>query len=256
MNSFFSALMDNLTEYYDSVVEIVPRLAMALVIFLISIWIASAVSNIFKKRIGARMDDPLLVQFLANFMRITIIIIALLVVLKIIGLGGIATSIMAGAGVGAFVIGFAFKDIGENFLAGIMMAFKRPFRLNDTVELNGIKGKVIGLNLRDTQLKTFDGKDVFIPNGAVVKNPVVNYTIDGFIRSDFAIGIDFGSDISEVVRLIENTLTGIAALEQEHRSSSVIVEEFGVSTINLRVFYWMDTFNPKMPVTQLKNLIT
>jgi len=255
MENFLNDLLHNLTQYYDLAVEFVPRLAMAIIVFLIFIWIARKISNGFKSRIGVKMDDPLLVQFLTNVIRITITIIALLLVLKIIGLDGVATSIMAGAGVGAFVIGFAFKDIGENFLAGIMMAFKRPFRLNDTVELNGIKGKVVGLNLRDTQLKTFDGKDVFIPNGAVVKNPVVNYTIDGFIRTDFLIGVDYATNIPEAIRLIQKTLEDINALKLDGRGPSVIVDELAASTINLRIFYWMDTFHPTMPGSELKNLI-
>ena len=87
--------------------------------------------------------------------------VALLLVLTIIGLGGVATGLLSGAGVGAFVIGFAFKDIGENFLAGILMAFDRPFNVGDTVELGGEKGKVIALNLRNTQVKSFDGIRIF-----------------------------------------------------------------------------------------------
>ena len=79
---------------------------------------------------------------------------------------------LAGAGISAFIIGFALKDIGENFLAGIILAFKRPFRVGDIVDINGLKGKVLTLNLRDTQIKTGDGKDVFIPNAVIIKNPL------------------------------------------------------------------------------------
>ena len=201
------------------------------------------------------MDDPLLVQFLSNIIRLVIVTIALLIGLKMVGLGGIATSILASAGVGAFVIGFALKDIGENFLAGIMMAFKRPFRLGDTVELSGIKGKVIALSLRDTQIKTFDGKDVFIPNGAVVKNPVVNYTVDGFIRSDLLIRVENKEDVSVVVQLIETCLNGISELEKGDRSPSVVVDEITDGSINIRIFYWINTFKPKMPGGKLKNKI-
>ncbi len=255
METFFDDLMNSIIEYYDQAIAILPRLAIALLGFIFFLWIARFASRGFTKRIGSRMDDPLLVQFLANVVRITIVVIGCLIALKIIGLGGVATSIMAGAGVGAFVIGFAFKDIGENFLAGIMMAFKRPFRLNDTVELSGITGKVVSLNLRDTQLKTFDGKDVFIPNGAVVKNPVVNYTIDGFIRSDFIISIDYENNIPEVIKLIQDTLAKIEVLQLEGRSTNVAVDGLGASTIDIRIFYWMDTFNPKMAGSLLKNLI-
>ncbi|HAZ24509.1 MAG TPA: mechanosensitive ion channel protein MscS, partial [Algoriphagus sp.] len=102
----------------------------------------------------------------------------------------LVSGLLAGAGITAFVIGFALKDIGENFLAGILLAFKRPFKVGDTVDINGIRGVVLNLNLRDTQIKTPDGKDVFIPNATIIKNPLVNFTIDGFLRYDFIVGLD------------------------------------------------------------------
>jgi small-conductance mechanosensitive channel len=104
-----------------------------------------------------------------------------MVVFRFVGLTGVVSGLLAGAGISAFIIGFALKDIGENFLAGILLAFKRPFRVGDLVDIGGIRGTVLILNLRDTQIKTPDGKDVFIPNANIIKNPLVNFTIDGFI---------------------------------------------------------------------------
>ncbi|GEM_PF-2160817 len=75
--------------------------------------------------------------------------------------------------------------IGENFLVGILLSFKRLFRIGDVVDINGIKGQMLTLNLRDTHTKTVDAKDVFIPNVTVVKNPLVNFSIGGFLRYDF-----------------------------------------------------------------------
>ena len=106
----------------------------------------------------------------------------------------------------AIVIGFAFKDIGENFLAGVMMAFNRPFRIGDTIKSGDVEGKIVELSLRDTHIKTFDGKDVYVPNGQILKNPVYNYTIDGFLRHQFSIGIDYNSDIKKARDLIMNIL--------------------------------------------------
>jgi small-conductance mechanosensitive channel len=90
-----------------------------------------------------------------------------------------------------FIIGFTFKDIGENFLSGILMAFKSPFRIGDLVQTGDITGYVTSLSLRETTLKSLDGKDVFIPNSTILKEPLSNFTIDGFLRYEFVIGVDY-----------------------------------------------------------------
>ena len=139
------------------------------------------------------------------------------------------------------MIGFALKDIGENFLAGILLAFKRPFKVGDTVDINGIRGVVLNLNLRDTQIKTPDGKDVFIPNATIIKNPLVNFTIDGFLRYDFIVGLDYGSDYQVARALI------LEAIQK------VWVSELAESTLNLQVAFWVDTFDRKIADLEVKS---
>lgn len=136
------------------------------------------------------MDDPLLADFLSKTVKAVILIAAGLIFLKTIGLGGTAGSLLAGAGVGAFILGFAFKDIGENFPAGIMLAFNRPFKVGDVVSLEGIEGKVSTMSLRYVHIKTADGRDIFIPNASIIKKPLINLTIDGDLRFDFTLGFD------------------------------------------------------------------
>jgi small conductance mechanosensitive channel len=191
MDKFFADITQVLENYYESIVSLMPRLAMAILVLIITYFIANSTKKLVARRFSPKMDDPLLAKFLSRVAKVIILSIGILFVLNIIGLGGIAGGLMASAGVGAFVIGFAFRDIGENFLAGIILAFDRPFRIGDTVELDGQKGLVVTLNLRNTQIKTFDGKDIYIPNADVIKNPVVNYTIDGFLRHNFTIGLGF-----------------------------------------------------------------
>ena len=77
------------------------------------------------------------------------------------------------------------------------MAFKRPFRVGDFVESGVIRGTVLALNVRDTLLKTPDGKDVSVPNALIIKNPLINYTIDGFLRFDFVVGLPGGDRLPE-----------------------------------------------------------
>jgi len=245
-----------LLSYYDNLVALLPRLLVALIVFAVIYFIAGKIRNLLQTRLIKQMDDPLLAKFLARIVRLALITIALLFVLQIIGLGQTAGGLLAGAGVGAFVLGFAFKDIGENLLAGVVLAFNRPFRVGDVVELANAKGKVVGLNLRDTHLKTFDGKDIYIPNANVIKNNVINYTIDGFLRYDFQFGLDGGSDIGKaqevILEILKNT-SGI--LQKAGRAPSVALSSLGTHTMNVTAYYWLDTFDKSVSGSTIQTSI-
>jgi len=189
------------------------------------------------------MDDDLLANFLAGIFGSIVILIGLLVVFRIIGLTGVISGMLAGAGISAFIIGFALKDIGENFLSGILLAFKRPFKIGDIIDVNGIRGQVLQLNLRDTQIKTLDGKDVFIPNSALIKNPLINFTIDGYLRYAFMVGLDYGSDYVAAMKIIEKALQGVPGILEEKKKITVRVNELAESTLNIEINFWVDTLD-------------
>lgn len=214
----------------------------ALAIFLLFVFFARKSKRFLRVRLVKQMDDSLLANFLAGIFSTLIILIGLLIVLRVIGLTGIVSGLLAGAGISAFIIGFALKDIGENFLAGIILAFKRPFRVGDIVDIGGIRGKVLAMNLRDTQIKTGDGKDVFIPNGMILKNPLVNFTIDGFLRYDFILGLDYGSDYQAALELIRKSILEVPGVLTQGKVPQAWVTELGESTLNIQITFWVDTF--------------
>lgn len=245
MNKFFNDLWIQLQEYYTDFVALFPKLVSAVLVFSVLFFIANRSTGLVRTNLSRRMDDPLLALFLAKVVKIALMLFAFMIVLNIIGLGGIAAGFFTGASVSAIIIGFAFKDIGENFLSGIILAFNRPFRVGDTVELDNMVGKVVSLNMRNTQIKSFDGKDIYIPNANVIKNPVVNYTIDGFMRDDFTIGLDYGSDIDKAIEVLQDTIQNVKGVLQEDKKPSVFIKDLNTSTIDITVQYWRDTFDPK-----------
>ena len=225
----------------------------ALGAFLVFVFLARKSRTVLSRRLVKRMDDDLLANFLANIFGAIVILIGLLVVFRIIGLTGVISGLLAGAGISAFVIGFALKDIGENFLAGIVLAFKRPFQVGDIVDVSGIKGQVLTLNLRDTQLKTGDGQDIFIPNALIIKNPLINFTIDGFLRYDFIIGLDYGSEYEFAMQLIRDVIQDVPDILKDHKKPTVWVKELAESTLNLQVTFWVNTFDRSIPDTDVKS---
>lgn len=233
---------ESFKDFYYSFIEQLPQIGMGLLIIILGVLIGIWVGRFVRNRISARTQDPLMSAFLGKTIRILFVVIAIMLGLRAAGLGGIATGILTAAGASALVLGFAFKDIGENFIAGVILAFNRPFNVNDTVEVGENFGKVKALEFRYTKLKTFDGKDVYIPNSDVLTKPVTNYTEDGFFRWDFIVGIAYEDDIEGAKKIIMKALRSEPnVIEDDIHENFVIEHQLGVSTVDLKVFFWVDT---------------
>lgn len=240
MEEFVSDIINHLEGYYHSLVDLTPKLLLAVAVVLISWFIASRVRGFADRRLKTRMQDPLLATFIANLLKAVLIIIGFLFMFRVIGLTGVAQSILAGAGISAFIIGFALRDIGENFLAGILLAFKRPFSVGDIIETNGVKGKVVALNLRDTQIKSAS-KNIFIPNALLIKNTLINFNSDGYLLQDFTIGLEYGSDYRKALNLITEVLKKDSEIVNKDYFNSAVVSGVTGNTIQINVRYWVKT---------------
>ncbi len=202
------------------------------------------------------MDDQLLINFIGRIVFLIMLTIGIVIFLNQVGLGKAAGGLMAGAGVSALVLGFAFKDIGENFLAGFFLAFSRPFSIGDVIEIESYKGTVRQLSFRNTHIRTFDGKDIFMPNAMLIKNPLINYTRDGLLRHDFVVGIDYGDDVVEASRVIMDVLSKEDRIEQKGDLEPFIqLDEFSTSTINIRIFYWVNSYDFTGSIATLKTSV-
>ena len=252
-SQFYNDLRATFFDYYDQLIEVFPKLLIAIILFVLFYIVSIIVKKLALKWLKKSLDDQLLVKFIARLLQIIIITSSTLMCLKIVGLGSLVTGILGTAGVGAFVLGFAFKDIGEHFLAGIILAFNRPFRVGDTVELNGTKGVVNVLNLRNTRIKSFDGQDIFIPNGNIIKNKVINYTLDGFYRYDFNIILDNDVDVPKTIQLIQSKLEHIEGVLHEPKAPAVSVSVNETNNLVFTILYWLNTDNKKLSAAKIKN---
>ncbi|SCY05146.1 Small-conductance mechanosensitive channel [Nonlabens sp. Hel1_33_55] len=242
--------------YYDRFVELLPRIGLGLLIVILGFLIAGALGRFATKRVKMKTEDPLMSRFLGQAIRLILIVLFIVLALEAAGLGNISAGIFATAGASAVILGFAFKDIGQNFIAGVILSFNRPFDINDTVEIGPNFGKVKALEFRYTKLKTFDGKDVYIPNSDVITQPVTNYTEDGFFRWDFMVGLDYEDDINLAKATILRTLEADPKVvtDEEHQSY-VAEDELATSTVNVKVMFWVDTTDYGRVATQTKGRV-
>ena len=243
-----------LLTYWEQFLYMLPRLLIAALV-MGGVWVgASRLRTWLAAKLGNHSDDPLLTDFLTQVGRWVLVLTGLVVALNILGFSGVVGGILGAAGLSAFVVGFAFKDIAENFLAGIILAFNRPFGVNDTVKIQDMFGQITKLNLRTTEMGTFDGRDISIPNAIVLKEPLINYTRDGFIRQDFVVGVDYDDDVAAAIALI------LEQVRQEpevltDREPFAVVDELAASTVNLKVFFWTDTDDYRRATLELRSRV-
>jgi small-conductance mechanosensitive channel len=240
LQSFWKELQQALAGYWKGLIHVLPKVMLALIVFFLVVLVVGRITGMVHRRLSGKAHDQLFTRFVSRIIKFVVYTCALILALHILGLTGIAGGLLAGAGVSAFIIGFAFKDIAENFLAGIILAFNRPFSLEDTIKIKDYIGKVEALNFRTTHLKTFDEKDVFIPNATILKEVVTNLTKNGIIRLDFVAGIAFEDDVEQATSLIVQTIKDHPDILND-KEPFVVAEELATNTVNLRVFFWVST---------------
>ncbi len=244
MEGTVEKLNEVLESYWEATLEYLPRVGIALLVFLLGLLIGSLLVRWIKGRLQAHSNDRIMASVLSRGVRILVYFAVFLLTLHAAGLTGVAAGLFGALGASTLILGFAFKDIGENFIAGIILAFSRPFNVGDTIEVDGYFGKIKGLAFRYTQVKTFDGKDVYVPNASVLTNAVINYTEDGYIRQEFVVGIAYEDDIDAAIKLVDRVVAEYPNIinDDAHPSFSC-VDELAASTVNIKVRFWLETVN-------------
>jgi small-conductance mechanosensitive channel len=159
--------------------------------------------------------------------------------LEILDATALVGAVLGTAGVLGVAIGFAFKDLAENSLASVLLSLRQPFSPNDHVVIDGNEGKVVRLTSRATILLTLDGNHLRIPNAAVFKAIILNYTKNPERRFSFSVGVDTEESLPPAQELALETLRqspGVLATPQPQ----CLVEELGDSTVNLQLVGWVD----------------
>ena len=210
------------------------------VLLLIANWfIASAVLKAGKRVLERRLPSQLLRDVIARAIATLVFVLGLYVVLRISELTGLAVTIIGGTGLLGLAIGFAFRDIAENFLASILISVQRPFAMGDLIEVDGHTGYVQRVNTRATLIMTRDGNHVQIPNAIVYKQTIMNFTANPSSRETFVVGIGYDDSIAEAQTTALEVMRAHPAILDDPEPL-VLVEALAASTVNLRLYFWID----------------
>ena len=220
-------------------VRMLPLIVVALAIMAISWALAKVSVHLLRRRLLARTGSRLLREVAARAGGIVVMLVGLYLVLRVAGLTQLALTLVGGTGLIGLVLGIAFRDITENFLASLFLSLQQPFREGDLVEVASVTGYVQRLTARTTILMTLDGNQVQVPNSTVFKSTLRNFTSNPNRREDFIVGIGYEDAISFAQEVALKVLAEHPAVLEEPEPL-VLVENLGSSTVNLRVYFWLD----------------
>ena len=216
-----------------------PFIAFGLIILSLSV-----LAGVFAKRMAAiflstRIEARLLRSVVTYGIGGLVVLSGMYIVLRVSGLTQLAFTVVGGTGLIGLAVGIAFRDITENFLASVFLSMQRPFETGDLVSISEVTGYVQQLNVRTTILMTLEGNVVQIPNATVYKTIIRNFTTNANRRESFTIGIGYDDSINEAQEIARNVLIEHPAVLHDPEPS-VLVESLGSSTVNLRVYFWLN----------------
>ncbi len=231
-------LLRELTRLGRGAIAMLPEMVAALVIVLIT-WV---LAKVVQKAIGSaarrsRLRESLRELFLllgTIFTWVAGLTTAAVVLFPTLT----PASALAGVGLGSVAIGFAFKDVFENFFAGIMILFRAAMRIGDYVDSNGHEGRVERITIRETYVRRTDGQLVILPNAMVFKNPLIVITDQPQRRTTIICGIAYGEDVDAAREVITNAVKSCETVITEGRPVQIFAQEFADFSINFEVTWW------------------
>ena len=140
-------------------------------------------------------------------------------------------------GIFSIAIGFAFRDILENLLAGVLLLFRAPFLTGDEIEIEGVRGTVQEINLRETVLRTYEGRRVLVPNSTVYKNEITVQTAYDAVRTEAVVGVAYDTDLRQARQIARDVLLGTEGVADDPPPLA-LVGVLGASTVDLQLLWW------------------
>ena len=235
--NYIETLRDQLQDMGEGFVESLPSLAIAIFIVFLT-WIVA--------RFGARISDMIvgrtelrasLKTLIDTLVKLGIWLAGLFIAAIVVMPGLTAASLLAGLGIGAVAIGFAFQDIFENFLAGVLIMLREKMRIGDVIECEGITGKVEHITLRETHVRKLSGELTVVPNSILFKNPVEILTDDSQRRHEVVVGVSYDTQLDRAAEVIRQAVEDVEDVLAS-KGIDIFAQEFNSSSVDFLVRWW------------------
>src|SRR5687768_17486968 len=238
INKAFNKVETKIEGWLDSFVVMLPNFLAALLIVIFFYILSRIIRRLFLQLLNRISANNAINRLVAAITGFVITVIGLFIALGILQLDKTVTSLLAGAGIIGLAMSLAFQDTFANFISGVILATRSPYKIGDVIESNSHFGTIAQMNLRATIIRTQQGPSVIIPNKMVLQNPIINYSDLGIRRVELAVRVAYSEDLEFVKRV---TIEAINKIDYvlKHRDIELYYTEFADSSIKLMVRYWI-----------------
>jgi small conductance mechanosensitive channel len=220
-------------------IRYIPKLAVAILVLVIFAFLSRWISRLVVRGFDRFSDNFSVINLTGAVIRVLIMALGLFIALSILQLDKAVTSLLAGAGVIALAVGFAFQDLTANFISGTMIAIARPIRVGDVVETNGFTGKVYDIKLRSIVIDNGQGQTIEIPSKDVFQKPVTNYSKTGLRRLEVAYGISYADDLNRAQQIAREAIEALPFVRTD-KPVEVHYRSFTLDNVQAFAWFWLD----------------
>ncbi|MCC5602338.1 mechanosensitive ion channel family protein [Nostoc favosum] len=238
MNAEISTAWDKVQSMINGFIALLPNIVLALIVFIFFLFISSRIKALVKRLTRNRRSARNLGLVLGRLAQGLTILIGLFIALSIVIPTFQAGDLVQLLGISGVAIGFAFRDILQNFLAGILILLTEPFQIDDQIVFKGFEGTVENIETRATTIRTYDGRRIVIPNSELFINSVTVNTAFENRRLEYDVGIGYGDDIDVAKQLMLDAMHSVNEVLKDP-APDVLVMELAESTVNIRVRWWV-----------------
>ena len=239
-----SNLWDKLDGWLESIILKLPNIAMAILVMFLFYFLARGIRKVLKRTVLRKISQVSIQEIIAKVVFVIIILIGFFIALGVLDLDKVLTSILAGAGVVGLAVGLALQGTLSNTFGGLILSFMPQLKINDFISADGVSGFVTEISLRNIILKKPDNNVVVIPNSKFIDGSFTNYSMNKRNRIFVNCGVGYESDLQMVEDLTIKII--VDNFEQkDDENVEFFFTEFGDSSINFMVRFWVDCVNVK-----------
>ena len=239
-----SKLWEKLDSWLDTFILKLPNIAMAIITIVLFYFLAKAIRNVARKYLLTKIKQVSIQSIIAKTIFLTIVLIGFFIALGMLELDKVLTSVLAGAGVVGLAIGLALQGTLSNTVGGVVLSFMPKIRIDDYIETDETAGFVSEISLRNIVLRKPDNNYIIIPNSKFITSSFTNYSLSDRTRIVVKCGVGYECDLQTVEDMVVQLID--ANFEQkEGEAVEFMFTEFGDSSINFMVRFWIDLIKSK-----------
>lgn len=238
MNNDVSALWTKIQGMINDAIVMLPNLVLAFIVFILFFVVARTIKSVVRRLTRRHRQARNLGLVLGRLSQGIIILIGLFVALSIVIPSFKVGDLVQLLGISGVAIGFAFRDILQNFLAGILILLTEPFQIDDQIVFKDFEGTVENIQTRATTIRTYDGRRIVIPNAELFTNSITVNTAFENRRLEYDVGIGYGDNIERAKALILEAMASVDGVLREPAPDALVME-LAESTVNIRARWWI-----------------